>query len=538
MSNLEQQLKEATERIISSSAPKKVVVAGPGAGKTYLFREILRLGDRNPDNCLALTFVNSLKEDLSRSLAPLAKAATLHGFCFGLLKRDRRMRSGLSSDFLCQPGLTSLIKKDWEHVFGDAAPQFVRRMRNLDAGSELDFYWERSSYYDAVEFDDCVYRVYLAWREHPDWVEEKELLLVDEFQDFNRLEAAVVLEMAESSPTVVVGDDDQALYSVLRDATWDAIRELHGESEFETHELPFCMRCTEVIVEAVSDILEQAYASNCLTGRIEKSFRYYPPMKGEDSARYPKIGLIQTSVQSRKVNYFGRYIAQEIAGIPSEEIEEAAEAGDPTVLVIGPRHYTDSIADFLRDQGFSVESRSAAKRRLEEEDGLRLLKNDPESNLGWRIILEHLPDQELAASLVRQTHESEEPLADILSHDLREEVLQRASNFEDAVEDETSDESTDGPTVKVVTFESSKGLSAQHVFLVGMHDGDLPRDPSSIKDLEVCRLLVGLTRAKKKCSLLHTNRYAGTKSKNPSRFLSWIRSTRYAPVFVNAKYWK
>jgi superfamily I DNA/RNA helicase len=40
------------------------------------------------------------------------------------------------------------------------------------------------------------------------------------------------------------------------------------------------------------------------------------------------------------------------------------------------------------------------------------------------------------------------------------------------------------PTIKLTSLEGSKGLQAQHVFVVGMHDGDLPRSAGEIKDLE------------------------------------------------------
>ena len=57
------------------------MVAGPGAGKTFLFRESLsRLsGDRNRH--LVLTFINNLKIDLERELGSLAQVFTFHGFC-------------------------------------------------------------------------------------------------------------------------------------------------------------------------------------------------------------------------------------------------------------------------------------------------------------------------------------------------------------------------------------------------------------------------------------------------------------------------
>jgi len=94
----------------------------------------------------------------------------------------------------------------------------------------------------------------------------------------------------------------------------------------------------------------------------------------------------------------------------------------------------------------------------------------------------------------------------------------------------------EGPWIKLTSFEGAKGLSAQHVFIVGLHAGDLPHDANKISDLEVCKFLVGLTRTKKKCSLLVTRQFAG-KPKTPSPFLQWIRRERYEVTEINAQYW-
>ena len=93
------------------------------------------------------------------------------------------------------------------------------------------------------------------------------------------------------------------------------------------------------------------------------------------------------------------------------------------------------------------------------------------------------------------------------------------------------------PRVQVTSFEGAKGLSAQHVFIAGLHNGDLPRDPAAIQDLEVCKFVVGLTRTRKKCTLIHTGRFAN-KWKSPSTFISWIGKERLEFVKVDKAYWK
>ena len=56
--DMEAQLRAATAAILVSDAAKKVVVSGPGTGKTYLFRKILER-TRDRDRSVVLTFINT-----------------------------------------------------------------------------------------------------------------------------------------------------------------------------------------------------------------------------------------------------------------------------------------------------------------------------------------------------------------------------------------------------------------------------------------------------------------------------------------------
>lgn len=385
--DVEKQLKDAINKILGSTNPKKLIVAGPGAGKTTLFKLLLEATPGDEKSRVVLTFINNLKNDLEQDLAGLAAVFTLHGYCQSLLHRPLSIRGGLSSSFRCLPGMASLIKKDWEYLRGKPIPHFVGLMRELAIGEELDFYKTRANYYDAVDFDDSVYRTYEGLRAHPERVDEYDLVLIDEYQDFNRLEAGLIGLLADRNSIVIAGDDDQALYSQLKGASWDFIRSLHGGGEYEVFELPFCMRCPEVIVGAVNDIIAVAHDSKRLEGRIEKPFFHYAPVKGADSEKYPKIDLIATTVQRANANYFGRYIEREIQQIPKEELEQAAAKGEPAVLIIGSKPYLPQVADYLASRGYDLELKQG-EPRLDKSQGFEILNEDADANLGWRIMLE------------------------------------------------------------------------------------------------------------------------------------------------------
>ncbi len=536
----EAELGEAIERVLASPSRKKLVVAGPGTGKTTLFKRLLEVAPGERDERIVLTFINNLKDDLEDDLGGLAQVYTLHSYCLGLLHQHAALRGSLTEDFECRPGLAGLIAEDFEVFRGTRAPRFVGDMRALAGGSDYQFYLDRGAYYDAVDFDDAVFRAYRGLSVGLASADTFGLVLIDEYQDFNALEAGVIDVLAESSPILIAGDDDQALYSQLRDASWDHIRLLRNAGDYEVHMLPFCMRCPEVIVDAVNDVIARANESDRLAGRIDKPYKHFPPVKGRDSAKYPFIDNVETSVQRQSANYMGRYVAEAIAQIPLEEIRASRDSRFPSALIIAAQPYRDQIVRYIEDAGYDIDKTRDTGTRLCRVAGLALLKANSLSNLGWRIVLwaDRPPffNEGIAATSDNQT-----PLATAIPTAFRDRIVAEAEAYLPPAEPETSEETAEKedvrPVIKVTSYEGAKGLSAQHVYLVGLHDGELPHDPQSIKDLEICKFIVGLTRTRKKCSLLHTRNFAGNW-RAQSSLIGWIDPARLASLKVDAEFWR
>jgi superfamily I DNA/RNA helicase len=535
---VEQVLSDAVERVLASKSRKKLVVAGPGAGKTTLFRKLLDQADGDSSRRLVLTFINNLKADLDRSLGDAAEVFTLHGYCQHLLHRNAGLRNGLTADFVCYPGLVSLIKKDWQWLEKKSdAPKFVELMRDLDCSAVQDaFYNARSNYYNAVDFDDSVHRTYQRLATDPSLVPSYELALIDEFQDFNKMEASVIDLLAERNRIVIAGDDDQALYSQLRGASWDHIRAHYEGGDYEIFELPFCMRCPEVIVGAVNDVIVKVQKDKKLRGRIDKPYRYYEPVKGDDSRRYPKIELVETSAQRANANYFGRYVEECIQGISEQDFKLAAEKHEPAILVIGSNPYRRQVEEYLTEAGLVTTDKKAELSGRER--AFEILAQNGTSNLGWRIILAE-EDENIACDAVRATAGNGLELFKGIAERLRAAVLKEAQEWmaNRPPENENEAKAASPPKVKVTSFEGAKGLSAQCVFLIGLHSGEMPRNAGNVQDIEICRFLVGMTRTKKKCSILVTNRF-GDQIKRRSEFLSWIKAERFEEKKVTATYWQ
>jgi len=99
------------------------------------------------------------------------------------------------------------------------------------------------------------------------------------------------------------------------------------------------------------------------------------------------------------------------------------------------------------------------------------------------------PDKKLVRRLEEET--------DMSVQEVRNRLL-----LDTPKESELSDESSALPDVLCTTLVGAKGLACQHAFIVGMNNGHFPHNPSNITEREVCQLIVGLTRARKQCSLV------------------------------------
>ncbi|MDP8240804.1 MAG: hypothetical protein P9X24_17085, partial [Candidatus Hatepunaea meridiana] len=99
-----QECNQCIDLIIGSTSWRKIVVAGPGTGKTYLFKKII--GQNT--NCLTLTFVTALVKDLALELYGLSEVRTLHGFA----RKELVRLSQKDKEYRIYPNLPSVISED------------------------------------------------------------------------------------------------------------------------------------------------------------------------------------------------------------------------------------------------------------------------------------------------------------------------------------------------------------------------------------------------------------------------------------------
>ena len=512
-----------TGAILNSDAAKKLIVAGPGTGKSFLFQQICkRKVKKGESKIIALSFINELVDDLSRDLHQLAEVKTLHSFALSRIPGDKNV-------FL---ELGSVIKRDYDIAFGDDVDYNSIFCNLIDAEEELKFYSNRRKYYNFFSPNCSVYTLIKIFEHDERKVPEYSQILIDEFQDFNKLESRLLSFLTKRSPVVIVGDDDQSLYDFKYAEPAD-IRNKHSSGEFETFGLPYCDRCTNVIINAYEKLIEVAQAKGYLRKRMTKEYLYFPSeQKDSCSEAHPRIAV--------KRNIFQNVIAYNIEA-EIETLFDPRASHLPTVLIICPyRIQIELVEKGLRARGFK---NIDASQKYEHDiimEGFNLLLKNNSCNLAWRVLFEaecnRIGASERFEQVMKESVNSDTPFMNLLTVDERKTIksvnaalrkIKDGKVVDDAtmaevfavlgynpveiaqskIRDELAQKSAKkniykNTPIKIVTVLGSKGLTRDYAFLVNFDDRFLldRNDDSSMKitDDSICRFLVALTRARER----------------------------------------
>ena len=365
---------EFTNKILTSVALKKVVLAGPGTGKSYLFQQICErnIANGKKDN-LALSFINELVNDLSDDLYKLADVHTLHSFALSKFPVTCKMFLHLSKIISDEYRIVTGLDIDYNEIFCNM----------LDAETELEFYSDRRKYYNFVGPHCSIYGLIKYWEVHPDKIPAFSQILVDEYQDFNKLEINLIDQLSDKSPILVVGDDDQSLYD-FKYALPDIIRAKYSDKSFASFSLPYCSRSTNVIIDAFNSFISVAKNNGFLQSRADKDYVYFPSEdKDRISEENHKI-IIKTGVYDSKISY---NIENEIKDLYKSKDK------DFDILVIIPSILKKKLSKInidLHQKGFINIRTPNFSTYNPLIEGFILLLKDKDCNLGWRIISKEL----------------------------------------------------------------------------------------------------------------------------------------------------
>lgn len=412
------ELTDEQKRAASHTGKHARLLAGPGTGKTHsLTRRVLYLVEEKgvePNKILVLTFTraataelkNRVKTDLGDK-SQLLHISTLHSFALKtilkhsaevrlpqpiriaddheerwIIQEDLKRILGLSrvneaADLLAQ------LSADWEQLSADAA-DWERRFPNPRF---LGAWQEHRQIYGYTLRSELVYQLKHALTEGALQVESPpEHLLVDEYQDLNACDLAVIKALVQRGAELFcAGDDDQSIYG-FRYANPDGIRRFDREyTPCASLELAECKRCDRRILDLALYIARQD------PRRIDK------PIHSASNAGDGEVHILRFDNQDDEADGIAKICAwlTKKKGILPEE-----------VLILLRSDYNGQfskpIREVLEARGLEVAKVSDPLEPLNcptddtgkrQSDGriflclLRLIVN-PQDHLAWRTLLE------------------------------------------------------------------------------------------------------------------------------------------------------
>ena len=275
-----------------------LILAGPGSGKTRVITHrvayLIKVCGVKPHNIMAVTFTNkaarAMEERLEQLLGQTSEALTLgtfHAICARILRREAGV-IGLNPRFVIYDAEDQLnaIKQSLQDIDLDPkqySPHAIQsvissaksRLLNPQQYSErVQSYFEEIvqrvyeqyqgllSKSEALDFDDLLMLAAQLFENHPDILSRYQSryvhILVDEFQDTNLAQYALIRQLAGKYENIcVVGDPDQSIYS------WrfaDLRNILAFEKDYPNAKVVILeqnYRSTKNILQVASDIISQ-----------------------------------------------------------------------------------------------------------------------------------------------------------------------------------------------------------------------------------------------------------------------------------------
>ena len=441
----EEELNSEQLEVVQAGEGPLLVIAGAGSGKTraltYRVSRLIEDGV-DPTSILLLTFTNKASREMLSRVEELVTidtrriwGGTFHSMGNRLL-RTYAEPLGYRSSFtilddedakeMMEGSISSLGIKTLEKRFpkGDVLLDIYSYVINTRTPLELHLeenfphfaiyrdeminvfrrYKERKRSANAMDFDDLLVNWKLLLDDHPEVSEvlkrKFRYILVDEYQDTNRLQAEIVDGMAEIRRNVmVVGDDAQSIYS-FRGASFENILTFPLRfTDAQIFKLEVNYRSTPQILA----LANQSIAMNRFQFRKELRAVRGP---GPDPA---VVGVDDVFEQAT-------FVAQRIL----ELRDEGEKLGD--IAVIYRSHYQSlELQMELTRRMIPYEIRSGVRffEQAHIKDVLSYLKivTNPRDELAWKRVMKLYPKvgEKTAAEVWSEISQSSDPLARFLS---------------------------------------------------------------------------------------------------------------------------
>ncbi len=562
--------------IAKHKATKFLVVSGPGTGKSTLFEGRIDywLKQNSASKILCLTFVRKLVADLDNDIQSdknLTQAQkeqvevhTLHKFARSIVEQNHG-----TAEWRFQPHFR-IIGQSWKDiVWSDVLAfytaldrnvyswkNFEEQLHNADFDESVEWqglkeaYFKLCRFFNAAGFADLILRAKDALAEKAD-LNESNHFIVDEYQDFNSAEDALINQLVDNPKgLLVVGDDEQVLYEKLKSGKPTLIRELYKNSNYANGMLPFCGRSSFHITKTAGHFIQQNRETEC----IEK---IYLPIKTTDDK--PKVQIIACATAPTAVDYIEKFVSDNKTAIDERKAKLAeGEEKDAFLLILTPAKEVNFYGESKKKIA-SIAAEYQAENRYFSEDYYKILSyyslaNNPQNNFTFRKVLyyENITEDrahelieiaiqnnqnfcdlkaeeiknatqksnEIKATLEADGQTIEQKIENIAGYislsdkkRLKEDIERKAINQEEVTEIEHQEEEEAEleeievkkmGAIELITIVGSKGLSVDHVIIIGF-------DNVNMSWVTKNAFYVAMTRARKSLHVLTALKSGGAK---------------------------
>ena len=592
-----------------------MVLAPPGSGKTLIVTErtryLIEESGVRPDQILVITFTRYAAREMKERFERLTAGknypvtfGTFHSIFYGILKcaygigannlMSEKESSVLLQEVLDQTDIESTPEVEDEEELVRELLREVGMVKNglchlkdfhskyltQDEFAEVfRSYEHQKKELKKFDFDDMLVQCYALFRKKPEilqgWQKRFQYILIDEFQDINRVQYEVIRMLAAPRYNLfVVGDDDQSIYGFrgakpelmsLRTIsltvnyrstefiTGAAARViLHNDTRFYKRVQSFRGRGQNVHVQEVLDEQEEAqYVTEEIQKKLDQGIK-----PGEIAV------LFRAAVQARMIseilsehripfemrdyvtNFYRHFIVKDIMAY----LQLAAGKRDRSLFLTicnRPLRYLarnsmenrqvnfEDLRKFYCDKDwmldiidqFDVDVRMmknmapyAAIQYIRKKIGYDdFLKEYAEKHqISWKQLMDVMAELEERSKNFKSYDEWEIHIAKYTQE--LEEQQAKARKIKGERENK----------VQLMTIHSAKGLEFEDVFVIHANEGEIPHQKAEKKDeIEEERRLfyVALTRAKNNLCISYITQKNGNSIK-PSRFVEELLGQR------------
>lgn len=240
---------DAQKKAIRHKEGPMLVLAGPGSGKTTVItnrvRYLTEKAGVDPSHILVITFTRAAAREMEERYRHMMQAGcgrvsfgTFHSVFFLILKlayrykatdiirEEQRVRfikemlSGIDLEVEDEGEFITSVLSEISMVKGElmSLDHYYAKNCSQDVFKKLyTGYEERLRRSGQLDFDDMLVMCYELFKERKDilaaWQDKYRYILIDEFQDINRIQYEIVRMLAQPGNNLfIVGDDDQSIY--------------------------------------------------------------------------------------------------------------------------------------------------------------------------------------------------------------------------------------------------------------------------------------------------------------------------------------